>query len=180
MRYNLWIVALATTSIFVSGKSAWAEFDSRRLFSRGSWYVDLARDTDDNSYWCSAETTNGARQSFSITAFDNRNAMLMIFDPTWNITARSVNFIVDVDYERWNISGHAEDKSVSVFLEGKGKASSFLEDLARGSAIAVYNEQLVRQASFSLRGSHDALLVLLKCWARIVSNDPFSRSADPF
>jgi len=106
--------------------------------------------------------------------------MLMVFDPTWNIAARSVNFIVDIDYERWNIAGHAEDRSVSVFLEGKGKASSFLDDLARGSAIAVYNEQLVRQATFSLRGSHDALLVLLKCWARIVSNDPFPRRADPF
>lgn len=174
------IFFLAAIFIVCGSFDASAEFKSAELFRKGYWRVELTKVTDDNSFWCSAETSNTKNQSFSVTTFDDRSAMLMIFDPSWELTRRPVKFIVDIDYDRWTIDGRAGEKAVSVFLEGNGKASSFLEDLANGSGVALYNSQEQRLATFSLRGSRDALLMLLKCWEKIVSKDPFGNDPDPF
>ncbi|WP_372841871.1 hypothetical protein [Phaeovulum sp.] len=154
------------------------QYDTTRLFTRGAWYVDLTHDTSDGELWCSAETQNNEAQTFSVTTYDDGTVILFVFDESWDIAPRSVDFLVLIDRERWTISGDASGIAISVSLDDKDKADEFLIDLARGSSVAVANSDERRIASFSLSGSSAALSTLMDCWDSILLGSPSKK--DPF
>lgn len=159
---------------------AHADYDETQLYSAGAWHVSLTHDTTDGDLWCSADTENGEGQTFSITTYSDGQAAVLVIDPRWSLSNRSVDFFIDIDRSRWNITGTAKEISVSVMLQGEGKAAEFLVDLARGNSVNVVNTDERRLANFSLHGSSRALNALLTCWKEIATSDPFAGQADPF
>jgi hypothetical protein len=157
-----------------------AQFDTTRLFSHGAWQVEHVYDTSDGQTWCSAETSNGAGQLFSMTAYDNGGVSVIIMDGRWQASARPIRFRIDIDYSQWTIDGKADGIAASVSLSDDADAEQFIGELAQGTAVAVYNEGGTRLAAFSLNGSGAALGALADCWSRIQSRDPFINAADPF
>lgn len=91
----------------------------------------------------------------------------MVFDPSWALSGQPVSYFINVDNNRWPINGTAGKKSVSVYLDPDGQAFNFLNDLAGGSAVTIYNLQERKLAAFSLRGSRESLAELWECWAKI-------------
>jgi hypothetical protein len=155
-------------------------YDTKELFSKGAWSVELTHNTTEGTLWCDATTRNRAGQEFSITAFDSGTMALFVFDNRWSLTKRSVKFLLDIDYARWTIDGTANDKAVSAVMSDARKSVEFLTGLQRGSAVAVFNESERRLATFSLSGSSAALTMLMDCWKRIDVKDPFGNGSDPF
>ncbi len=156
------------------------KYETTRLFNRGAWYVELTHDTEDGQLWCSGETRNNSAQTFSVTTYDDGAVVLFVFDNSWNLAPRAVNFIVYIDRQRWTISGDADGVAISVALDGKDKADEFLVDLARGNSVAVANADDRRIASFSLSGSSAALSTLMDCWSSILVGGPGPGKKDPF
>ncbi len=158
------------------------QYQSQRLFSHKAWGVDLTHDTIDGAMWCSAETKNRSSQTFSITVYPNGGLTVFVFDYDWAISERNIDFIIDVDYSRWNMRGKASGISVSVSVKPGPETGKFVNELAAGGAVALYNRDLRRLATFSLAGSKAALLKLTECWDAIKADaaDPFKSQADPF
>lgn len=179
---------LATLSLLVAcaAPAFGSEFDTQVLFSHKAWSVEVTHDASDGTLWCNAETTNRNGQSFNVLTFDNGYAAVGIYDSRWKLRKRPISFIIDIDYSRWNIDGTGEDQSVSIGLTDSEKAGDFLQELSDGAAVAVYNADEKRIASFSLAGSSAALLKLMECWEAIQdvsptqNSDPFQSSKDPF
>lgn len=169
--------------VFLSSTSAWA--NTTALFQKGNWSVNYV--TGEELSWCEAQTTNSSGQTLDLTLFNTNTFTLYIFDDRWDIRKRPVSFILDIDYKRWNMDGSADGNMVSVSPDDPEKAGLFLTDLKKGSAVAIYNDDEYRLATFSLSGSSAALDVLFECWDRIgrpssPSNpeDPFTSTEDPF
>lgn len=157
------------------------EYESQTLFSKGAWEVEITYNTVAKNVWCSASTYNRFAQSFNIVAYDSGGLGLFVFDDSWDLKPRPVNFIVDIDYSRWTISGQASDTGVSANLTDIEKTKKFLGELQRGSAVAIYNEKVQKLSTFSLNGSSAALLSLMDCWNKIAKpSDPFEDNSDPF
>lgn len=166
--------------ILIPGFAFAERYETETLFRKGAWLVEITADTADSSLWCTAKTDNRARQSFSITAYDNRQLVLFIFDDNWKLRERSVRFIVDVDYSRWTVDGSASGIGVSSYMSDVDKAVRFLRQIKKGNAVAVYNDNLQRLATFSLSGSSAAIDALFDCWSKIDRSDPFGDGSDPF
>lgn len=184
MKINRALFAIALCSPFTVGAEP---FESETLFSKGAWEVEITFDTEDSTFWCEAATDNRANQSFSIVAYDTGTAAIFVFDPRWNLSERSIKFLIDIDYSRWEISGRGSGRSVSSFMHDGEKAGKFLKELSQGNAVAIYNSDEKRLATFSLSGSSAALNALMECWTAIrpngadhTSSDPFRSSKDPF
>ena len=165
------------------GTSAWA--DTTVLLQKGNWSVNFV--TGDSVSWCEAKTTNSAGQTFDLTLFDTDTFTMYVFDDRWSIRKRAISFILDIDYKRWNMDGSADGNMISVSPDDPQKAGEFLNDLKRGSAVALYNADEYRLATFSLSGSGAAVDVLFECWDQIGgprspgnSEDPFASVTDPF
>ncbi|GHF05027.1 hypothetical protein GCM10016455_27890 [Aliiroseovarius zhejiangensis] len=180
--------ALILAGLLLQPTKALADrYETTRLFNHKAWSVELTHDQLDDDFWCNAETTNRAGQVFSITAYDNGNLGLFIFDRRWDINPRDIEFRIDIDYSRWNVSGQAQESYVSTFLGDPENSIKFLTELAEGSAVAVFNSDGRRLAVHSLSGSSASLRKLLECWNRIKKTDPFGTSpnasapkSDPF
>lgn len=172
----------AASAICVSfcGSAHAGEYDTTTLFTRGAWTVDLTYDSTDRTTWCVAETNNRRGQTFSVVAHENGVAAVFVFDPSWTLARRSVRYRIDIDYDRWTIDGTANDMGVSVTLNGNASAERFLGQLMLASAVATYNEDGMRLATFSLDGSRSAIGALFECWGRIRHDAPDPRRADPF
>jgi len=155
-------------------------YEAQTLLRQGRWIVELTHDTQDGNLWCNAQTNNDDGQVFSVVAYDSGSLALLIMDNDWSLENRSVRFIVDVDRSRWTIDGTADDIGVSVFLTDPDNAVKFMEDLAAGNNVTVYNDNLRRLAAFSLWGSRAALTELMTCWGEIETSNPFDAKKDPF
>lgn len=162
-------------------------YETTNLFRHKAWSVEITHDQLDDDFWCNAETKNRNGQYFSITAYDNGNLGLFIFDNRWALRKRDIEFRIDVDYSRWNVRGKAEDNYVSTFLDNPETSIKFMTELAEGSAVSVYNSDGQRLASYSLSGSSASLRKLMECWGRIKKSDPFGdnvnqtdQQSDPF
>lgn len=157
------------------------DLERRNLLRKGAWSVDLIHNAEKGSLWCSAETQNGEGQMLSLVAYQGDSLVLFIFDRRWRLSDRAVDFILDVDYSRWEMRGTAGNISVSIRLDGEEGALRLLQQLSQGNAVAIYNTDLRRLATFSLSGSSAAILALLSCWEGISPTDPFGPDAsDPF
>ena len=166
---------------YACASSALADYESETLHSKGAWSVEVTYNTQTGVFWCNAETSNRSGQTFALTAYDDNTLTVFFFDPRWNLTPRPIRFLIDVDYDRWTVSGSANDISVSVELSDNADGREFLLDLIRGNAVALFNTDLQRLATFSLNGSAAAIGVLAECWDKIlVTADPFQSSSDPF
>lgn len=154
-------------------------YETTNLFRHKAWSVEITHDQLDNDFWCNAETRNRNGQYFSITAYDNGNIGLFIFDERWALRKRDIEFRIDVDYSRWNVRGQASNSSVSTFLSNPDSSIKFLTELAEGSAISIYNAADQRLASYSLSGSSASLRKLMECWGRIKKTDPFGDTSSP-
>ncbi|MCX7566818.1 hypothetical protein OS189_10750 [Sulfitobacter sp. F26169L] len=157
-------------------------YQSRALFSHKAWGVELTHDTMDGALWCSAETGNRANQKLSITVYPDGTLTLFVFDRRWALSERYVDFIIDVDYSRWNMRGKASDIAISVSVKPGEDTGKFIGELAAGRAAALYNNDLRRLAVFTLSGSRAALIKLTECWDGIKAQgaDPFGPAKDPF
>ena len=155
-------------------------YESTRLFSKGAWSVELTHNTNSGTLWCSSDTTNQSGQSFSIAAFDDGSLILVVFDSRWNIAERNLRFLVNIDYFRRYIDGSGSGSSVSIEMNETEKSIKFLNQLMEGNAVAVFNSDGRRLATFSLNGSYAATRKLFSCWEKISLRDPFSSPSDPF
>ena len=173
-------LATTITMIALSTRQAYAEFDSTKLFAKGNWFVERTHDTGDGDLWCSAETSNRNRQTFSLAAYDDGTFALFVFDQRWNVAERPVRFLVDIDYSRWTIDGTGRGIGISLTISDAEKAAEFLTELSEGNAVAVMNSDEKRVAVFSLNGSSAAIRKLFECWKEIGTKDPFSNASDPF
>ncbi len=177
MRFFVFVFYLAVTA----PAAALAEYESRILFSKGAWLVEITYDTEDDVFWCSARSTNRQSQTFSVTAYANSTMSIFFFDNRWDLSPRPVSFIIDVDYERWTVDGSADGIGISSDLSNAEVAGEFVGDLMQGNAVALYNNDERRLATFSLNGSAAAINELIDCWDKIVvPRDPFQTSQDPF
>lgn len=177
---NRFISALALSLLLLPG-AAVAEIEDRVLFQHRDWMTYLQHDTDTGGLWCVAATANNSGQTFDITMFDAGVVALYVIDPNWSLASRVVNFFVDIDYSRWQATGEAAGTSVEVVFNDVDAAIAFTRQLMGGSAVAVYNSDGSRLATFSLSGSAAAVVKLLECYESIRGNvDPFGASSDPF
>jgi len=170
-------------ALFVSSAafpSSADEFDSKTLFRKGAWAVELTHNTSNGRLWCTARTDNNFGQTFSLTAYQNSQLTLFVFDNSWNIASRPLRFFVDVDYSRWTMDGQGDNISVSLTMNDPKTAVDFLEDLMAGNAVSVSNANEQKLAVFSLSGSYAAITNLFSCWESIDNSDPFTSNADPF
>lgn len=177
----MWRILVTFLALTLGTAAAHAQpYDTTRLFTRGAWYVELTHDTSDGELWCSAETRNNEAQTFSVTTYDDGGVILFVFDNRWALAPRDVDFIVNIDRQRWTINGYADDIGISVTLDDKDQADDFLYDLARGNSVAVANADGRRIASFSLSGSSAALSTLMDCWSSILIGNEGPGYKDPF
>lgn len=187
---------ILTLFVFALGGPAQAErYENTNLFSRGAWSVDLKIDTSDSSMWCAASTTNKFGQVFSISGLENGSVGLHIIDPDWSLREREINFLVDIDYSRWDVAASADGIGLTTWMADADQAAKFMAELSAGNAVAVYNQTEQRLATFSLRGSKLAIAQFFKCFDRVadrntargVGRDPFKKGkkgtakrSDPF
>ena len=158
-----------------------AELDSRTIFSKGAWAVEVTYDTEDNNFWCAASSTNRQDQTFSVVTYDNNTMSIFFFDDRWNLAPRKVDFLIDVDDERWTVTGDADGFGLSAVLDDGESAGDFVDNLMWGNAVALLNTDQRNLATFSLNGSAAAMGQLIECWDRIATpSDPFQTSQDPF
>lgn len=172
---------LFTLACFFLGNMPLA-LQAEEIFRHKSWSVRYLPPEGEYPALCDASTTNRSRQTFTIALYDDGNLGIFFFDSRWNIPERPLDFVVDIDYERWTLSGTGKGSSVHLLPTGDAKVVRFLDELASGSAVALYNTDIRRLATFSLAGSSAALLKLLDCAKYIAekNRDPFRGSADPF
>lgn len=163
-----------------------SRYQSRRIFSKGYWSVEITRDKQSGNVWCSGDTSNRRSQMLSLAAYNNGQLTLFVFDSHWNIPRRAIKFSIDIDYSRWNISGVGDGNHASITMHNASNAKKFVGELMKGNAVAVKNSQGNRLAAFSLSGSYAAISTLMQCWNYIAdrnssnSQDPFGSSSDPF
>lgn len=157
------------------------------LFEQGAWKVASAYDNTDGNTWCSAHTTNRRGQVLSLIAYGFGAIRLFVIDPTWDLSKRPVHYRIDIDYDQWDVTGLADGIAVSMPLDEGDKSKTFFVQLMTASAVATYNEDGIRLATFSLDGSKAAIDALFDCWIKILDDkqetggrDPFVRTADPF
>ncbi len=177
--------SLAAVALCAAAATAQEVYDGTLLFREKAWAVELTHDSRDGQLWCSAETTNRARQTLSLTAYDSGAMAMFVFDPGWSITPRPVEFLVDVDYSRWTMAGTGDGIGVSIGLDRPEEAAAFLTELRLAHAVAVMNADGRRLATFSLAGSDAGIGALMGCWESILSSvrasaDPFVTAQDPF
>ncbi|MBV6638218.1 MAG: hypothetical protein KI788_20215 [Mameliella sp.] len=167
-------LTLAFLLPFLPAAVAAQDYDTRTLMQHRQWQVDVTYSQSSDSYWCTAGVENGSTQKFNLVAYQNEAFALFIFDPRWNLEARPVSFVVDVDRNRWNMDGSGEGTGIALSMTDAEKAAKFLVQLKRGNSVYVYNDKQQRQATFSLSGSSRAIDALFECWDTIVgSQDPF-------
>lgn len=172
----------ALICLFLAASAALADrYESQVVFRKGQWLVELTHDSEDGSLWCSASTENRLDQSFDITAFDDGQLTLFVFDHSWDLRPREIRFLVDIDRSRWTMDGFGDGISVSLTMNEADAAERFLRQLQRGINVRVYNESERQLATFSLRGSSASINQLFECWDRISGpSDPFGDASDPF
>lgn len=178
---------LVLLGLFVPNIAYADRYETTNLFRHKAWSVSITHDQLEDTFWCDAKTSNRRNQLFSITAFESGGLGLFVFDNRWSLRKRALQFRIDVDYSRWIVNGNAEDTGVSTFLSNPESSVKFLTEVAEGSAIAVYNSDNRKIATFSLSGSSASLRKLMECWKRISPTDPFETGqgqaipqSDPF
>lgn len=178
------ILILAATA---AAPAAADQFDESVLLRHKDWTVSHIHDSSDGQQWCDATTQSG-QTAMSLLAFDTGEFAFVLHDPRWRVPEGSERYmVVDIDYERFD--GWADvvgSNLLGLTLTGE-TGVDFLVHLKLGSAVAVYNEDMRRIATFSLRGSSAAVAKLAECWSRIElpsPSDPFlgtgASSPDPF
>lgn len=176
MRFLLFILLLTSSPL------AAERYQLETLFDYKAWNVTLTHDSVDDDFWCSAQTDNRIGQTFTIAVYPNNSLSVLVFDSRWDLNPRPIDFIIDIDYSRWEISGKGDGIGISVSLEPGKKVGEFISQIAAGSAVALYNNDERRLATFSLAGSKAAILKLTECWraVKVDQSDPFKSSSDPF
>ncbi|MCB1372081.1 MAG: hypothetical protein KDJ83_14410 [Rhodobacteraceae bacterium] len=180
---------LAIAAIFVGGATqAIADrYDTTTLLRHKDWIVEHTFDASDGQQWCAAETADRGGTSMGIIAYDTGSFAFTLFNLRWDIPEGAKRYItVDVDYERFD--GWATGSGSVLYLMLSGNVGvEFLERIRAGRAVAVYNQDMRRINTFSLRGSAAATAALADCFSRIRlpdDRDPFigagARSSDPF
>ncbi len=168
---------LAGASAIAAGAD---EFDNTMLLNEGDWSVRHTYDSRGGGSWCAADTSNVDGQWFSVTAYEEGAAAILVGDPRWRLEPRDLRFRVDIDLARWDMQGIGQDDAVSAFLNGATNAPDLLLQLMEGSSLAVYTEAGRHLATFSLEGSAVALQALVECWSLIDRSDETETATDPF
>ena len=162
-------------------------YDSTVLLRHKDWSVKHVFDTSDGMQWCTAETAGRNGTSMSVTAYDNGAIAFSLFNPRWRMPENAERHVtVDLDYERFGGWATTYGQALSLELDGE-VGLNFLTHLSMGNAAAIYNEDMRRITTFSLRGSRAAVAKLGECFGLIRlpdERDPFigtgASGSDPF
>lgn len=175
--YQIYSTFFCLIIFFFGGVASASDVASQMLFSKGAWSVHVGSGSDPQNIWCSAETSNKRGQNAIVAAYNSGDLVLIFTSPSWRLSKRNVRFLVDVDYSRWTVDGSAENNSVSIHMNDTEAASNFLREVSNGNAIALYNQDERKLATFSLSGSSAAVRSLFECWTVILEDsDPFGPS----
>lgn len=177
------------TAMVLALSSAASLADTTVLLEHKAWRVEHFYDSEDGSQICTAGATTGPI-SLDLIATDQGALALGLHNPEWRMpTGEARSLILDADFERWTATATVADTAFLLAEVGDAEtATALLADLGASTALAVYNTDMRRIATFSLAGSQAAVLKLVECWSRIYRpldrTDPFlgadARDADPF
>lgn len=180
MTGTLKTLAASVIAVVMICGTAFAAAESQVIFRKGNWYVEVVYDAESGGSWCAAVTDNGNGQQLDVTLFDQGEMILYVWDNSWQLKERQVDFRLDVDRSRWDMRGTADGQSVSLGLNGRKEAVQLLDDLYAGRSVRVYNDKGSKLATFSLTGSASSLRMLFDCGTKIGafvkkgSSDPFN------
>lgn len=178
---------IATVLAAIVTTAAAEQFDQTILLRHEDWTVEHSFDASDGQQWCAAGTEETGGTAMGVIAFDDGMFAFTLHNQRWNMPEDAERYItVDVDDERFD--GWASTSGSMLFLTLDGDVGvDFLKMLRDGDAVAVYNDDMRRISTFSLRGSAAAVAMLGECFSRIRlpdEHDPFgstdARSSDPF
>jgi hypothetical protein len=157
--------------------SANAGSNDTLLFEKGYWSVVHVA-FDDGSQSC--KMVSLTPRSAMILWADTDGLTFHVANDDWNLDERTARIYVDVDYDRFDGRATLSGRSMFVF----GLSQDFIVALARGNAVALFNDRGHRLLTYSLRGSAAATYALMDCWGKIMpSSDPFGSAigvSDPF
>jgi hypothetical protein len=178
---------LAAIGLVLSSVASFA--DTTVLLEHKAWRVEHHYDPADASQICTAGSATGPI-SLDLIATDQGALALGLYNPEWRMpTGETRALILDADFERWTATATIADTALLLAEVGDAEtAAELLADLGASTALAVSNTDMRRIATFSLAGSHAAVLKLVECWSRIYRpldrTDPFlgadAGDADPF
>ena len=152
-----------------------AETEWETIFRKGQWSVDINYDTDDGSYWCTADTQSGD-QVLSFSVWEDGAFGVFVFDDNWTLRERELEFLVQVDTRgAWTMNGNASDQSIYIFPDVGDSLRNFLGEVMQGNTLVVANSAGEVVADFSLSGSYAAVTELMGCYEKIADTD-----SDPF
>jgi hypothetical protein len=178
IRSTLALLLAATASTGVHAQ----DYTESVLLERGDWSVnEFIFHGDSQSSTCDALTySDDGIQLLTISGFDYDHDTLTVtvWDNSWEIGDRPVNFVIGTGTSNWAVDGHAYGTNISTNFESQTQSQRFMNDVAAGNRLTFATDSGSPLANFSLRGSSAAMSVLADCWARLQpSNAP---SADPF
>ena len=143
------------------------DYDTRRLLTYKSWFVERVHSRKSGSTWCNAGTENSHGKRFLVTGYNNGTLKIFVMDDSWNLVKESVQFTVRIGRKDWNVYGQTEGVGIFADLDNADKSARFLHDLARGNSVRFYNGAGTNFASFSLSGSRRAIDAFFSCWKSI-------------
>lgn len=158
-------ILIATALVFYATSTL--AIDSQRLFERKHWYVDVVA-FDNGDIACEAAVT-GRDVSFSIWAHSDGSVELQFFlEKEWFGEENSYRDIsVRVDRRSpWDLSDAKFYKNSIFFTlpsENWDAAQRFINEIARGNTLYLFNRFGEQKAWYSLAGSSAAIDNLDEC-----------------
>lgn len=150
-------------------------YETRNIFSSGAWNVEVEIYSD-GSLACAVHTDNRMGDRFDITVYeDGQLKLFFLFGEDVGFrSSEYINVELHVDYEIWTLNDMSTGDSrtgasyLTMMLD-PDRLESFVTDLMEGNAVALKEAIGSNRdfASWSLRGSKDAMLSWLNCFLMI-------------
>ncbi len=162
MRRGGWGVA-AGVAAMVAGP-ALADIQSRTLFQRRAWEVQVVR-FDDGSIACVARVTRPG-VTFSVWADAGNPVKLQFYSTAWSLgEGETADLIVQIDRRApWTLTNAELYKSSVLFnLPDDSTGTQFLLEVMQGNALYLRNDRNQPVESYTLAGSSASILALIDC-----------------
>lgn len=164
-------LALSATLLFAAPATAQDRFSDTRIAESRDWTVFRTLDRQENESFCFARTLNGNGTALILGGFPDQTFELALTDRDWDLSG-SVDFFIVIDRSRWSLTGTGDGTSLSVRLSNFDQAGDFLNELRRGNSVRLLDDSESEVGQFSLRGSSNAIGVLLECWEEVIAKGP--------
>lgn len=153
-----------------------AQAESFNLLTHHAWKVDFNVNDTDGSQYCDAYSRNANGDRLAIVSYQDKSVMMFLFltDDHWGRDFEA-DLALDIDYRPWTLydadfwdGGQFSQDNVTFNFPDLPVFGEFLEDLAAGSALALKSPSRTRSlATWSLRGSTEAIIKLAECSERL-------------